>query len=228
MVIKWEPPSFDPKPPQSLVAPIAQVQPVVTPLPTVEEIEAIRQAAYQEAHEQGYQDGLAKGHEVGHQQGTEAGARAGYQQAYDDAAKDIQGINKALQEILESLKGMPEAVAAPLNELAYDIALRVAGKESMERGPFVSAVQEALMRLPRPGENLFLRIRAEDVEIWKRIVEDPGLPFACSMLIDAEVSEGHAYVEFGGARIDVGHQARLAIVRNALGLSQTDTIQEDY
>jgi len=228
MVIKWEPPSFDPKPPQSLVAPIAQVQPVATPLPTVEEIEAIRQAAYQEAHDQGYQDGLAKGHEAGHQQGTEAGARAGYQQAYDDAAKDIQGINKALQEILESLKGMPEAVAAPLNELAYDIALRVAGKESMERGPFVSAVQEALMRLPRPGENLFLRIRAEDVEIWKRIVEDPGLPFACSMLIDAEVSEGHAYVEFGGARIDVGHQARSAIVRNALGLSQTDTIQEDY
>lgn len=228
MVIKWEPPSFDPKPPQSLVAPIAQVQPVATPLPTVEEIEAIRQAAYQEAHEQGYQDGLAKGHEAGHQQGTEAGARAGYQQAYDDAAKDIQGINKALQEILESLKGMPEAVAAPLNELAYDIALRVAGKESMERGPFVSAVQEALMRLPRPGENLFLRIRAEDVEIWKRIIEDPGLPFACSMLIDAEVSEGHAYVEFGGARIDVGHQARLAIVRNALGLSQIDTIQEDY
>ncbi len=227
MVIKWEPPSFDPKPPQSLVAPIVPTE-SVTPLPTVEEIEAIRQAAYKEAQEQGYQDGLKQGQELGHQQGTEAGARAGYQQAYADAAKDIQNVTTALQEILSAVKGMPEAIAAPLNELAYDIGLRIAGKESMERGPFVAAVQEALMRLPRPGEDLFLRLRAEEVEIWKQIVEDPGLPFACTVLLDADVPPGHAYVELGGARIDVGYEARMAIIRTALGLSQTETLQEDY
>lgn len=227
MVIKWQPPSFDPKPPQSLVAPIVPTA-SVTPLPTVEEIETIRQAAYKEAQEQGYQDGLKQGQELGHQQGTEAGARAGYQQAYDDAAKDIKNVTTALQEILSAVKGMPEAIAAPLNELAYDIGVRIAGKESMERGPFVAAVQEALMRLPRPGENLFLRLRAEEVEIWKRIVEDPGLPFACTVLLDADVPAGHAYVELGGARIDVGYQARIAIVRTALGLSQSEALQEDY
>lgn len=227
MVIKWQPPSFDPKPPQSLVAPIVPTE-SVTPLPTVEEIETIRQAAYKEAQEQGYQDGLKQGQELGHQQGTEAGARAGYQQAYDDAAKDIKNVTTALQEILSAVKGMPEAIAAPLNELAYDIGVRIAGKESMERGPFVAAVQEALMRLPRPGENLFLRLRAEEVEIWKRIVEDPGLPFACTVLLDADVPPGHAYVELGGARIDVGYQARIAIVRTALGLSQSEALQEDY
>jgi flagellar assembly protein FliH len=227
MVIKWEPPSFDPKPPQTQVAPIATTEPV-TPLPTVEEIESIRQAAQKEAHEQGYQEGLKQGQEFGLQQGTEAGARAGYQQAYDDAAKNIQNVTAALQEILSALKGMPEAIAAPLNELAYDIGVRIAGKESMERAPFVAAVQEALMRLPRPGENLFLRLRAEEVEIWKKIVEDPGLPFACTVLLDADVPPGHAFVELGGARIDVGYQARTAIVRTALGLSQIETVKKDY
>jgi flagellar biosynthesis/type III secretory pathway protein FliH len=89
----------------------------------------------------------------------------------------------------------------------------------MERGPFVAAVQEALMRLPRPGESLYLRIRSDEVEAWKKIVEDPGLPFTCSVLVDADVQPGHAYVEVGGARIDVGTEARKALVFSALGLN---------
>ena len=36
--------------------------------------------------------------------------------------------------------------------------------------------------------------------------------------MDADVRPGHAYVEVSGARIDVGLEARLALVRNALGL----------
>jgi hypothetical protein len=88
----------------------------------------------------------------------------------------------------------------------------------MERAPFVMAVQEALMRLPRPGENLYLRLRAEEVETWRKIVEDPGLPFNCTILVDADVRPGHAYVEVSGARIDVGAEARIALVKAALGL----------
>ena len=93
----------------------------------------------------------------------------------------------------------------------------------MERGPFVAAVQEALMRLPRPGESLYLRIRSDEVETWKKIVEDPGLPFTCSVLVDADVQGGHAYVEVGGARIDVGTEARKALVFSALGLNPSDS-----
>jgi hypothetical protein len=89
-------------------------------------------------------------------------------------------------------------------------------------------VQEALMRLPRPGENLYLRLNAEEVETWKKIVEDPGLPFNCTILIDADVNPGHAYVEVSGARIDVGLQARVALVRAALGLDRDTAEQELY
>jgi hypothetical protein len=96
----------------------------------------------------------------------------------------------------------------------------------MERAPFVMAVQEALMRLPRPGENLYLRLRAQEVETWRKIVEDPGLPFNCTILVDADVRPGHAYVEVSGARIDVGAEARIALVKAALGLDGAATEDE--
>jgi hypothetical protein len=38
-------------------------------------------------------------------------------------------------------------------------------------------------------------------------------------LVDADVQPGHAYVEVGGARIDVGTEARKALVFSALGLN---------
>jgi hypothetical protein len=84
------------------------------------------------------------------------------------------------------------------------------------------------MRLPRPGENLYLRLNAAEVDTWKKIVEDPGLPFNCTILIDADVNPGHAYVEVSGARIDVGVQARIALVRAALGLDRDTVEQELY
>jgi flagellar assembly protein FliH len=186
--------------------------------PTVEEVEAIRDGAYKEAYELGSNQGFVEGRDAGYKEGKEAGYREGYKQGYVEADEETKRLQDALGRLLESLTGMPEAIAEPLTELSFDIASRLTANASMERAPFVAAVQEALMRLPRPGENLYLRLRAEEVESWKKIVDDPGLPFNCTILVDADVRPGHAYVEVSGARIDVGQEARLALVRNALGL----------
>jgi flagellar assembly protein FliH len=212
LLTRWEPPSFDPprppKPPK--VAPIYY--------PTVEEVEAIREGAYKEAYELGSNQGFVEGRDAGYKEGKEAGYREGYKQGYVEADEETKRLQDALGQLLEALTGMPEAIAEPLTQLSYEIASRLTANASMERAPFVAAVQEALMRLPRPGENLYLRLRAEEVESWKKIVEDPGLPFNCTILVDADVRPGHAYVEVSGARIDVGQEARLALVRHALGL----------
>jgi hypothetical protein len=83
------------------------------------------------------------------------------------------------------------------------------------------------MRLPRPGETLFLRIAEADSMIWKRIVEDPGLPFSCSLLLDADVKPGHAFAELDHARIDIGFEARKALARSLLGLSSHGSVASD-
>lgn len=212
LLTRWEPPSFDPpappKPPK--VAPIYY--------PTVEEVEVIREAAYKEAYELGSNQGFVEGREAGYDEGKASGHEEGYKVGYQDAEEEILRLQNALGHLLEAVSGMPEAIAEPLTQFSFEIASRLSANSSMERAPFVMAVQEALMRLPRPGENLYLRLRAEEVETWRRIVEDPGLPFNCTILVDADVRPGHAYVEVSGARIDVGVEARIALVKAALGL----------
>ena len=222
LLTRWEPPSFDPpKPPKP-----PKVPPVL--YPTVEEVEAIRENAHKEAYELGNHEGFVEGRDAGYKEGKESGYREGYQQGYADANAETHRLQDALGQLLEALSGMPKAIAQPLTEFCFEIASRLAANVSMERAPFVAAVQEALMRLPRPGENLYLRLNAEEVETWKKIVEDPGLPFNCTILIDADVKPGHAYVEVSGARIDVGAQARIALVRAALGLDRDVAEQELY
>ena len=211
--LRWEIPSFDPpKPPKPPKNPPIQY-------PTVEEVEAIRANAYHEAYELGSNQGFIEGRESGYKEGQEKGYEEGYQKGYLDAHTETNRLHDALKELLLTLDGLPQAISEPLTQLAFEIGIRLSANESMERGPFVAAVQEALMRLPRPGESLYLRIRSEEVETWKKIVEDPGLPFTCSVLVDADVQAGHAYVEVGGARIDVGTEARKALVFSALGLN---------
>jgi len=215
--LRWEIPSFDPpKPPKPPKNPPIQY-------PTVEEVEAIRANAYHEAYELGSNQGFIEGRESGYKEGQEKGYEEGYQKGYLDAHTETNRLHDALKELLLTLDGLPQAISEPLTQLAFEIGIRLSANESMERGPFVAAVQEALMRLPRPGESLYLRIRADEVETWKKIVEDPGLPFTCSVLVDADVQAGHAYVEVGGARIDVGTEARKALVFSALGLNPSDS-----
>jgi flagellar assembly protein FliH len=215
--LRWEIPSFDPpKPPKPPKNPPIQY-------PTVEEVEAIRANAYHEAYELGSNQGFIEGRESGYKEGQEKGYEEGYQKGYLDAHTETNRLHDALKELLLTLDGLPQAISEPLTQLAFEIGIRLSANESMERGPFVAAVQEALMRLPRPGESLYLRIRSDEVETWKKIVEDPGLPFTCSVLVDADVQSGHAYVEVGGARIDVGTEARKALVFSALGLNPSDS-----
>lgn len=211
LLTKWQPPSFDPpKPPKKPKVPPIQY-------PTVEEVEEIRSKARQDAYDIGLSEGFSKGRTDGFEQGQKEGYELGYQQGYTDAEQETQRLHAALSLLIEAIDGMPEAMGEPMIDLAYDIAMRVALNEFMTRAPFVSAVQEALMRLPKPGTSLFLRIREEERTVWTKLIDDPGLPFKCTLLIDADVDPGHAFVEIDGARINIGKAARLAIVRSALG-----------
>ena len=111
MVIKWMPPSFDPKPPEPVVIPrleteiIAAIEPPLQ-LPTAEELEAIRTAAFQEGYTQGFQTGNQQGEVEGLQTGKAAGAQAGYKQAYDDAKADIDSLITMMTNGIAAMKAI--------------------------------------------------------------------------------------------------------------------------
>ena len=134
LLTKWQPPSFDPpKPPKKPKAPPIQY-------PTVEEVEEIRSKARQDAYDMGLSEGFSKGRTDGFEQGQKEGYDAGYLQGYSDAEEETKRLHVALNQLLESIDGMPEAISEPMIDLSYAIAMRVAANERMTRAPLICAM----------------------------------------------------------------------------------------
>jgi flagellar assembly protein FliH len=227
---RWSPPSFDGEPAtfeQNAGADSSRLmQEALMVLPTVNEVDAIRGKAYQDAYARGLQEGLSEGkaqgaaigREEGIEEGRTAGFQVGYQQGYQTGLKDIESMSLEMHRVMSQLQSMPQAFQAAMPEWVYDTALRLAGKEQMDRSVFVAAVQEALMRLPRPGENLTVGVPPAELETWQALLAHPDMPFQSLVRPDAELEKGFAYVLVDGTRLDVGMNARDALVRSALGL----------
>ena len=227
---RWSPPSFDGEPATSELPlgqdAAVQVGEAIMVLPSVNEVDAIRGKAYQDAYARGLQEGLqegkaqgaVKGREEGIQEGRTEGFQLGYQQGYQSGLKDIERMTAEMQRVMAQLQTLPEAFQLALPEWVYETALRLAGKEQMDRSVFVAAVQEALMRLPRPGENLIVGVPPAELEAWQSLLTHPDMPFQSMVRPDADLSKGFAYVLVDGTRLDVGISARDALVRSALGL----------
>jgi flagellar assembly protein FliH len=227
---RWSPPSFDGEPATTEHTPgqssVRHLDEALMVLPSVNEVDAIRGKAYQDAYARGLQEGLTEGHaqgaakgrEEGIEQGRTEGFQLGYQQGYQSGIKDIEHMSKEMQRVMSELQSLPQAFQTALPEWVYETALRLAGKEQMDRSVFVAAVQEALMRLPRPGENLVVGVPPAELEAWQSLLSHPDMPFQSLVRPDAELSKGFAYVLVDGTRLDVGISARDALVRSALGL----------
>jgi flagellar assembly protein FliH len=227
---RWSPPSFDGEPVNAALNPgqgtSSLMDHAMMVLPSVNEVDAIRGKAYQDAYARGLQEGLTegqaqgtvKGREEGIEQGRTEGFQLGYQQGYQSGIKDIEHMSKEMQRVMAELQSLPQAFQTALPEWVYETALRLAGKEQMDRSVFVAAVQEALMRLPRPGENLTVGVPPAELEAWQSLLSHPDMPFQSLVRPDAELSKGFAYVLVDGTRLDVGISARDALVRSALGL----------
>lgn len=174
------------------------------------------------AREQGHAEGLAAGLAQGHAEGVERGlldGRAqGHLEAFQQALPRLTNLTTSLQNTLDDIRGLPDAIAEPVVDLALLIAQRLSGSQQFERAAFVQAVQEALMHLPMPGERLLLRLGPADEATWTELLNNYRLPFGHAIVIDPDVPPGRAYVEVGGTRLDIGPAAREALVRSALGL----------
>ncbi len=227
---RWSPPSFDGDPATTEHtlgnSPSHHMDAGNLVLPSVNEVDAIRGKAYQDAYARGLQEGLldgqaqgaAKGREEGIEQGRTEGFQVGYQQGYQSGIKDIEKMSQEMQRVMAQLQSLPSAFQSALPEWVYETALRLAGKEQMDRSVFVAAVQEALMRLPRPGENLIVGVPPAELEAWQSLLNHPEMPFQSLVRPDADLGKGFAYVLVDGTRLDVGISARDALVRSALGL----------
>lgn len=244
---RWNPPSFDEPSglqawggaqanlsaavsavPDSTQSSAAEAQPSAetVSMPTVQAMQNLQAKAYQEGFQQGLEEGRLQGHregkEVGQQagfdQGKAEGFQTGFQQGFESGTQQAEAMVKQLHAMVNDLAALPQSLAPVLNEWVYETALRLAGQTQWDRSAFVQAVQEALMRLPRPGEHVYIRVPPAELASWQQLLQSPEMPFQALIQSDADVASGHAYLEAFGTHLDVGFEARKALVRSALGL----------
>ena len=204
----WAPPSFDPPPPP----------PPPPPVLRQEDIDLALAQGRLQGHAEGLQQGHAEGLAQGLAEGLAEGRARGRQEAFEAAQRQLATLTAALQCVLDEITDLPAAMAEPATDLALLVAQRLSGSQQFERATFMQAVQEALMHLPLPGEQLMLRLGPADEALWREALDGFQLPFGHALVVDADVAPGRVFVEVGGTRLDIGPAAREALVRSALGL----------
>lgn len=155
----------------------------VQPL-TAEEIEQIRQDAYQEGFEQGktegkeagHAEGLEQGHaeglEKGHQEGIEAGREEG-REAINEAIERWQQLAEQLVSPIERVDQAAEQQLLNLAVMLAESVLRTEIKSNKES--LLAALHESISALPFNTEIAEIHMHPEDIELLKQEYDDEAL-----------------------------------------------------
>lgn len=184
-------------------------QPAV-PMPTVEEIEAIRAAAHEEGYAEGLDAGQAEGHAAGYEEGLALG-RA-------EAAEELDHLRQLATTFGDAVTQADDTISNDVLELALHLA-RGMVRTAFEVKPdlILPVVREAIDYLPNLQPPALLMLHPEDALIVKsgigqdldksgwRIVEDDG------------IARGGCRVDTASNQIDAQIGSRWQRLTHALG-----------
>lgn len=146
--------------------------------PSLEEIEAIRQAAYQEGFEQGQTQGYEQGEERGFNEGLERGHREGLEQGI------AQGLVQGEQQINEQTAIWQQLTAQlvnPLTQLTQDVEMQLVQlalqlsqqivRTEVTTNPQVilTALKQAIDVLPFANQAIHLHFHPDDIEMINQV-----------------------------------------------------------
>lgn len=215
---RWEMASFDKerrsvqREEQPAPAPVEVVPQVV--LPSVEEIEAMREAARQEGYAQGLQEGREQGYAEGRAQGYADGAEAGQ----IESAAELEQMRAIAATFGDAVAAADETIAADVLELALRLA-RGMVRTAFDVRPelIVPIVREAIGYLPVLQQPALLSLHPEDALIVRQGMADELTKGGWRIIEDASIARGGCKVETASNQIDAQAQARWHRLTHALG-----------
>src|SRR5690606_22308114 len=189
-VVRWLAPELEVEPQQAAAPEIVEEVPIPVP-PTLEEIQAIQDAA----REEGYQAGFAQGHQDGFAQGQAEVRRLTAQ---------IEGI---LDNFTRPLARLEDEVTAALGELAVRIAGSLVGR-AYEADPALLSelVSEALDAVGGASREVEVRLHPDDIETLAPML---ALVSEARLVPDPTLGRGDLRVHAEAVRIDGTLEARL-------------------
>jgi len=219
---RWEMTSFGDNRPSTLAQRIAEQEAAaaaaVPPsidlpqiaLPSVEELEAMREAARQD----GYAQGLEEGRAAGHAEGYADGARQGKQQA----EHELEQLRSIAATFSDAVNAADETIAADVLELALRLA-RGMVRTAFDVRPelILDVVRDAIDRLPALQQPAIMTLHPEDAVLVREGMADELAKGGWRVVEDSHVARGGCKVETASNQIDAQAQARWQRLTHALG-----------
>ena len=204
---RWAIPSFDPQveeapepEPQPEPEPEPQIEEVavedVKPL-TLEELEAIRQEAYNEGFATGEKDGF------------HAGQLKAKQEAEVALAAKIASLEELMGHLLEPIANQDRELEQGLVNLVSQMTRQVIQRElAIDSSQIRHVLREALKLLPMGASNIRIHVHPQDFELVKALRERHEESWR--ILEDESLQPGGCRVESESSRIDASVETRLA------------------
>lgn len=212
---RWSLPSFDPEveevpePEPEAVAepePEPQVEEIeieaVKPL-TLDELEAIRQDAYNEGFSAGEKDGFR------------AGQLKARQEAEVALAAKLEQLEQVMGNLMEPIAGQDLEVEHAMVELISQMTRQIIQRElSTDSSQIRHVLREALKLLPMGASNIRIHINSQDFELVKALRERHEESWR--ILEDDSLQPGGCRVESESSRIDASVETRLTLALKQL------------
>lgn len=205
---RWELASFDEieESPRFGEAPFTIEEVLPPPMPTVEEIEAIREQARQE----GYAEGQRQGHQEGYM--------AGLQQSQQEANETMQRLRQIAVSFGAEVSQCSDSIAPELLDLSLDVSkamLKTALNVKPELMlPVVSAAIHALPCLQLPA---LLFLHPEDIALVHEHLGEDLSQQGWRIVEDPELDRGGCRIETATNQIDTTTQTRWRRIAESLG-----------
>ena len=219
---RWEMTSFGDDRPSTLAQRVAAAEAAPPPapalaelapqinLPSVEELEAMREAARQD----GYVQGLEEGRVTGHAEGYADGARVGKQ----EAAQELERLRAIAVTFSDAVAQADETIATDVLELALRLA-RGMVRTAFDTRPdlILTVVRDAIDRLPSLQQPAIMTLNPDDAILVRDGMAEELSKGGWRIIEDAQLVRGGCKVETASNQIDAQAQARWQRLTHALG-----------
>lgn len=193
---------------------------IIEPAPlTAEEIEEIRQAAFDEGFNQGKEEGFAKGYEEGkpkgHQEGVAQGHEEGVVSGLDEGKETITKLASQWTALVEQLhqpmKNIDKNVEEQLLQLVVQLTEAVVLQEAKTNPDIlIAAVSTGIKALPSQEAQTQIYCHPEDIQLIEKEFGDEFIKASGWRILPApQLVVGSCQIENSTSNIDLSVKSRL-------------------
>jgi len=189
-----------------------------TPL-TAEEIEEIRQAAYEEGFSQGKEEGFAKGYEEGkasgHQEGLTLGEEEGLASGLEQGKTQIEELTANWQSLINELHQPLANVEKNVEEQLLHLVVQLTEAVTLQEAKInpdivIAAISEGVKALPSQDAQTQILLHPEDIKIVEeQFGADHVQEQGWRLLAAPQMVQGSCQIENSTSNIDLQIKSRL-------------------